>query len=100
MAIDEVLLSGLGACQRILRIYRWDRRARSIGYFSSWKEQAAFVENHGTESLVRRLTGGGVVDHERDLTYTILCGEDDPWTHLASGERYRVIHEPVVAAFH
>ena len=67
MAADEVLLEN--AIQRgrpLLRFYRWDRLAVSIGYVQAL---AAAPEGY---AVVRRPTGGGVVYHDFDFTYTVV----------------------------
>ncbi|MGV3532805.1 MAG: lipoate--protein ligase family protein [Chthoniobacteraceae bacterium] len=93
MAIDEVLLKNLTA--PTLRIYRWATPAVSFGYFTPIAE----VENLGpARELVRRWTGGGVVPHGEDFTYTLLCPLGMPLTELAPLESYRVIHHAVATA--
>lgn len=67
MSADEVLLEN--AVQRgrpLLRFYRWDRLAVSIGYVQTL---AAAPEGY---AVVRRPTGGGVVYHDFDFTYTVV----------------------------
>jgi lipoate-protein ligase A len=93
MAIDELLLQDLAA--PILRLYRWARPAVSFGYFTPIAE----VEHlwPGRE-LVRRWTGGGVVPHGEDFTYTLLCPLGLPLTELPPLESYRVIHQAVASA--
>ena len=88
MAVDEALL--VGAPAPIVRFYRWHRPALSFGYFGRYAE----VENQASRrEIVRRWTGGGIVLHGDDLTYSILV----PRTHLSflrsSLEVYRVVHE-------
>src|SRR5256885_13539498 len=66
MAIDEALLEA--ATQPTIRFYRWDHSALSFGYFGKFSE----VEGHSVEcDIVRRWTGGGIVFHGADLTYSI-----------------------------
>ena len=93
MAIDEILLQNLAA--PTLRIYRWAQPAVSFGYFTPIAE----VEDvwPGRE-LVRRWTGGGVVPHGEDFTYTLLCPLGMPLTELSPLESYRVIHHAVAKA--
>ena len=88
MAVDEALL--LSATAPILRFYRWSRPSLSFGYFGRYAE----VANHAAQrDLVRRWTGGGIVLHGNDLTYSILV----PRTHLSfirsSLEVYGAVHE-------
>jgi lipoyl(octanoyl) transferase len=68
MAIDEALF--LTAETPVLRIYRWLSPSVSFGYFTPWDEVARRF--HG-QDLVRRWTGGGIVEHGNDLTYSLAC---------------------------
>jgi lipoate-protein ligase A len=67
MAADEVLLEHSRRRGRpLLRFYGWDRLAVSIGYV-----QALSAAPPGY-AAVRRPTGGGVVYHDHDFTYTVV----------------------------
>jgi lipoate-protein ligase A len=87
MALDEVLLRGVEVVT--LRIYRWKRRAISFGYFGKVADAEAFG---GGREMVRRWTGGGVVEHGEDLTYSLLIPRGSGIGELSAGESYRVIH--------
>ena len=94
MALDEVLLHGLAETS-LLRIYRWARPAISFGYFEAWEPLA---EGYPARELVRRWTGGGVVEHGQDVTYSLLLPRIHPLTNLPAGESYRLIHGALLAA--
>jgi lipoate-protein ligase A len=85
MAVDEVLF--LTAVCPVFRSYRWARPSVSIGYFTAWDEVAARFPGR---DLVRRWTGGGIVEHGQDFTYSLVCptGEGFPTTT----EFYRSVH--------
>ena len=72
MAIDEALTESVGEVP-ILRIYGWRPAAVSIGYFQSMNEEVDFTKCReiGVD-IVRRLTGGGAVLHEYELTYSFI----------------------------
>lgn len=89
MAIDEALLREVR--EPVLRIYEWSVPAVSLGYF----QPAALA---GERPFVRRYTGGGLVDHERDVTYTIVLPRAHPWMELSAPESYCTIHRGVQAA--
>ncbi len=89
MAVDEALLREVR--EPVLRLYEWSVPAISLGYF----QPAALA---GDRSFVRRYTGGGLVDHARDVTYTIVLPRAHPWMELSMPESYRLIHEGVRAA--
>ncbi len=69
MAADQALLEL--SRDPVLRIYSWKPEksglpAMSIGYLDSWESVPA------DRSFVRRMTGGGLVDHACDFTYSIV----------------------------
>jgi lipoate-protein ligase A len=76
----------------VLRIYEWTVPALSLGYF-----QPAALAIEG-RPFVRRYTGGGLVDHARDVTYTLVLPRAHPWMQLSAPESYRHIHHGVQAA--
>ena len=93
MAVDEVLL--LRAKQPILRVYGWERPAVTYGYFESWEPVVA--ANPGREAI-RRWTGGGIVPHGEDWTYSLIVPRSDPFARVNAGESYRLVHELLGAA--
>jgi len=90
MAIDEALLREVR--EPVLRIYEWSVPALSLGYF-----QPASVAQEG-RPFIRRYTGGGLVDHTHDVTYTIVLPRAHPWMEFSTPESYRHIHHGVQAA--
>jgi lipoyl(octanoyl) transferase len=68
MAIDEALF--LTAETPVLRMYRWSSPSVSFGYFTRWDD---VVRRFHGRDLVRRWTGGGIVEHGTDLTYSLAC---------------------------
>lgn len=90
MAIDETLLRAADA--PTLRIYRWARPALSFGYFGKWREACA--AGPGCE-IVRRWTGGGIVPHGDDFTYSLIVPRAHPFFAVNPGESYCAIHECV-----
>lgn len=95
MACDEWLLthaSWLG--NPILRTYAWDRPSISLGYFQT------FPDPHpSSHTVVRRPTGGALVLHDVDLTFTVVLPPFHPWRLLAPHERYQRVHERVYKIF-
>jgi lipoate-protein ligase A len=86
MAIDEALLES--AAVSSIRLYRWQSRALSFGYFGRFSDVAIYA---GERDLVRRWTGGGIVFHGEDLTYSIVIPSSDP----AFGQPSLVIYEKI-----
>jgi lipoate-protein ligase A len=93
MAIDEVLLST--ARSGILRFYRWNTPSISLGYFVRFAEACAVAGNRAT---VRRWTGGGIVPHGEDLTYSIMIGSKDDAFALPSKIIYQQVHSALRSA--
>lgn len=72
MALDEVLLNNLGDMPT-LRIYGWSPPAVSIGYFQSMDAEVNVEECRRLGiDVIRRITGGGAVLHDSELTYSFL----------------------------
>ncbi|MDQ3718931.1 MAG: lipoate--protein ligase family protein [Thermoproteota archaeon] len=72
MAIDEALMENIDHAP-ILRIYGWRPAAVSIGYFQSIKEEIDLEKcSRMGVDVIRRLTGGGAVLHEMELTYSFI----------------------------
>jgi len=94
MAVDAWLLD-TAACP-VLRVYRWEDGWGSIGVFGSLAAaRAAFAD--GPRQWVRRMTGGGVVDHRRDWTYTLVIPRG-AGAELTASASYQMIHAAVAAA--
>jgi len=73
MAVDEALLNLFGDSDTpILRLYRWNP-SFSFGRFSKPEESVdtALAKRCGV-SCVRRITGGGILVHGGDLSYSIV----------------------------
>ena len=93
MAMDEVLLanSPLLAGKVLVRIYRWDRPSVSFG-----SSQFCPTELSSNYTLVRRPTGGGVVYHDVDLTYTVVVPPGHKIMTLDRMESYKIFHEALL----
>ena len=85
MAVDEALLEN--ARLPTIRFYRWDHPALSFGYFGRYAD----VSEHKRD-LVRRWTGGGIVFHGEDLTYSIVIPANDPAFCESSKSIYEKVH--------
>ena len=94
MAIDESLLERMDSLGKVvLRFYEWNIPSASFGY----SQKPAAVTRTGL-TLVRRPTGGGVVYHDVDLTYTMVIPAGHPICALNRMESYKAIHEPIMKA--
>jgi len=97
MALDEALLEAMPRLgQPVLRFYGWTEPAASFGYFQKYAE----VERTTLlRPLVRRPTGGGIVAHDADWTYSFAFPTSHMWYSLRAEESYRRVHEWIQAAF-
>ena len=93
MAVDEALLEN--ATQPVLRFYRWRRPSISFGYFGRFAEVAS---ESSDREIVRRWTGGGIVPHGEDFTYSIIIPAAVPFFARSSLEIYAAIHDAIRCA--
>ena len=97
MALDEALLEAMPRLGKpVLRFYRWTEPAASFGYFQKFGEveRATLLR-----PLVRRPTGGGIVPHDADWTYSVAFPSTHDWYSLAAIDSYHRIHEWLQTAF-
>jgi lipoate-protein ligase A len=93
MACDEILLSL--ADTPILRVFRWRRPWLSAGYFTPMDS----VEIAGAGLPVcRRWTGGGIVTHSGDFTFSLCVPRSEKLATVRPAESYRRIHRALSEA--
>jgi len=93
MAIDEALLEA--ARQPVLRFYGWSRPSLSFGYFGKFAEVAAEMKQR---DIVRRWTGGGIVRHGEDLTYSLATPATDATSSQGPPAIYAALHGAICEA--
>jgi len=97
MAFDETLLESASQLGKpLLRFYGWTERAASFGYSQKYAEVARLTL---LRPLVRRPTGGGLVPHDADWTYSLVFPQGHWWYACRATESYRRVHEWIRAAF-
>jgi lipoate-protein ligase A len=97
MALDETLLETVAALgQPVLRFYGWTEPAATFGYFQKYAEVELMT---GLRPLLRRPTGGGLVPHKNDWTYSAAFPPGHEWYQLKAEESYRRMHEWIRDAF-
>jgi len=75
MAIDDAILQS--KIMPTIRIYSWKPSAVSIGYFQSLTEEINLDKcKELNVDSIRRITGGGAVFHDKELTYSFIAPED------------------------
>jgi lipoate-protein ligase A len=97
MALDEALAEEaprLGA--PVLRFYGWTEPAASFGYF---QHHAEIERTTALRPLVRRPTGGGLVPHDADWTYSLAFPTTHEWYGLSATGSYQRVHEWIRDAF-
>jgi len=96
MAIDEALLDDAAETGRAYwRFYQWQEPTLSLGYFQQYGEEARNYRERGLP-MVRRLTGGGAILHDHELTYSVILPRDHPLARCRDA-LYDVVHRSVVA---
>src|SRR5208283_2290118 len=91
MALDEALLESAPQRARpVLRFYSWTLPAATFGYSQKYSQAAAMTP---LRPLVRRPTGGGLVPHDADWTYSLIFPAQHYWHCLKAVESYRRAHE-------
>lgn len=94
MALDEALLESVAAGRSlpVLRLYGWSPPAVTLGYFQRIE---AAVNLEACRSLgldvVRRITGGRAVLHDREVTYSVISPERSALFPGGILENYRMI---------
>lgn len=97
MALDEALMISCGQWNApILRFYSWTEPAATFGYFQKHVDIANLTP---LRPLLRRPTGGGLVPHDQDWTYSLSFPATDPWFSLRAEESYRKLHEWIRDSF-
>lgn len=97
MALDDALLETAAQRARpVLRFYGWTEAAATFGYSQKYSQVAAMTT---LRPLVRRPTGGGLVPHDADWTYSLVFPAQHDWHRLKAAESYRRLHEWLAAAF-
>ncbi|MDR4496474.1 MAG: lipoate--protein ligase family protein [Candidatus Scalindua sp.] len=91
MAIDEVLLSSR---EPVLRLYQWEPDAVSIGRFQDLGDIDVEFCHRSRIDVVRRITGGKSVLHEKELTYSFIIDRDRMPKSII--ESYNIISSAII----
>jgi len=99
MAIDFLLLRRPAKAPAVrFRHYEWRRPAFTFGY----AQKIAFIREclpaDEVIDLTRRATGGGLVDHREDWTYTLALPRGHPIEDLPGPAIYRTVHQTLAEA--
>jgi lipoate-protein ligase A len=97
MAVDEYLFQSLSnEPQTILRFYAWKNPTVSLGYSQKVLEVAdvEFCRKNGI-GIVRRMTGGKLVLHHKEVTYSLASSDTELFTATLP-DSYRLISEAMM----
>lgn len=90
MAVDEALL--LTATRPVLRFYGWRRPSLSFGYFGRFSD---VTTEEPRREIIRRWTGGGIVLHGADITYSIVLPREHSPELPSARVVYSEVHEAI-----
>jgi lipoate-protein ligase A len=97
MAVDEHLFHSLTDESRtFLRFYQWERPTASLGYSQKAENvlDLEFCRANGIE-IVRRMTGGKMVLHYQEITYSIASSDQELFTATLGGS-YKLISQALM----
>ncbi|MDD5669020.1 MAG: lipoate--protein ligase family protein, partial [Candidatus Omnitrophica bacterium] len=79
MALDETLFENcLSTGKASLRLYTWDSPAFSVGVSQNIRNEIVLDAcRRDNIQVVRRITGGGVLFHHDEITYSFFCAKED-----------------------
>ena len=98
MAIDQAIMESAKKSEvPTVRFYSWNPPAVSIGYFQGLTQEIDLekCKEFGVD-FVRRITGGGAVFHDAELTYSFICTEESGVVPKKIIESYKKICEPII----
>ncbi len=94
MALDQALLELTPL--PVLRVYSWTEPSVTIGYAQKLESlQPSLPEGW---PVTRRWTGGGVVYHDADHTYSVIVPASSPWALTRPVESYQLLHRSLAEA--
>lgn len=99
MALDFLLLQRYPetAAPRF-RHYEWRGPAFTFGFSQKLGFVRANLPAGEKFDLCRRPTGGGIVDHRHDWTYSLVLPRDHALYDERAAQSYRIVHECLAAA--
>ena len=97
MALDEALMElAPTLAAPVLRCYGWTEPAATFGYFQHYPEIERLTL---LRPLLRRPTGGGLVPHDADWTYSLAFPVGHEWHGVSAQESYCRVHDWLRRAF-
>jgi lipoate-protein ligase A len=97
MAVDESLLDDAAEHGTAsLRFYQWSEPTLSLGYFQAYADRFQHAASSHAP-IVRRLSGGGALMHDREITYSLCLPASHPLAR-ESQSLYEVVHHTLIGA--
>ena len=93
MARDEHLLHSAPLRPAVLRLYAWTPPTISLGYFQRYADVAGLPADLRDLPVVRRITGGGAILHDREVTYSLVLDNSVPVATQTPLALYQLVHE-------
>ncbi len=93
MARDEHLLYSETLRPAVIRLYAWTPPTISLGYFQRYKELARLPDEVRELAVVRRITGGGAILHDCEVTYGLVLDDSVPVATQSPVALYKLVHE-------
>lgn len=99
MGLDEAVLGSVADSSSLptLRLYGWRPSAISLGYFQGIADEidVEACVRQGVD-IVRRITGGGAVFHDAEVTYSIVIPEGHPLAPPSIIDSYSIICSGII----
>lgn len=101
MKMDEFLFSKMSAGRALLHFYEAFPGSISYGHFAQPQKllNFAFLMQQGVQ-ISRRPTGGGVVFHDWDLTFSLFIPVEHAWFSLDTLANYHTVNRWLIDALH
>ena len=99
MAIDEAMLTAVGQTQSLptVRFYRWSGPTISLGHFQRFAEVEQLAQRFKSLPIVRRITGGGAILHDAELTYSLILPVKHPLAENRGPQSlYLAVHRALI----
>jgi len=101
MALDEALLTCYEPCRSlpVFRLYGWNPPAISLGKFQQ-ADSVVNLANCRADGIpvVKRITGGGAIFHDEEITYSFVCPGSFAGTDSVK-ESYKKIGEFLIMTY-
>lgn len=100
MAIDEYLLLRHGHNGvPVLRLYGWSPSAITLGRYQSIECIDRDTCRRDGVTVVRRITGGGAIFHDHELTYSVIWPGDNPETPVSTAGSFKKINAFIMETY-